>query len=93
MKPATKGAIWIIGAMALIAMGDNFTPLVTDYMGLWQFHALRSTMVILVVLLIAGATGRMAAVWPGSVRRCGCSTWGAGSASTTRADSAACARR
>jgi drug/metabolite transporter (DMT)-like permease len=69
MKPTTTGAIWIIGAMALIAVGDNFTPLVTDYMGLWQFHALRSAMVIPVVLLFAGATGRMAAVWPGSMRR------------------------
>jgi len=65
----TRGALWIILGMALVAVGDNYTPIVTEHMGLWQFHALRSAMVIPVALIFALATGRLTSVWPVSLRR------------------------
>jgi drug/metabolite transporter (DMT)-like permease len=68
MGGTTRGALWIILGMALIAVGDNYTPIVTEQMGLWQFHLLRSAMVIPVALIFALATGRFWSVWPTSVR-------------------------
>jgi len=50
-----RGALWIIAGMALIAVGDNYTSLVSEHMGLWQFHAMRSAMVIPVALIFAWA--------------------------------------
>lgn len=69
MGGTTRGALWIVAGMALVAVGDNYTSLVTEHMGLWQFHALRSAMVIPVALVFAWATGRLGSVWPASLRR------------------------
>ncbi len=65
----TRGALWIVFAMALIAVSDNFTRLVTDQISLWQFHAWRSAMVLPVALAFVWATGRLGAVRPRSPRR------------------------
>jgi len=69
MGGTTRGALFIVGGMALIATSDNCTPLVTEHMGLWQFHAVRSAMVIPIVLTLAWARGRLASVRPSSLRR------------------------
>jgi len=69
MGSTARGALWIVGGMALIAASDNATPLVTEHMGLWQFHALRSAMVIPLVLAFAWATGRLGTARPRSLRR------------------------
>lgn len=34
MGGTTRGALWIVGGMALVAAGDNCTPLVIEHMGL-----------------------------------------------------------
>lgn len=55
MGGTMRGALWISAGMALIAVGDNYTSLVSEHMGLWQFHAMRSAMVIPVALIFAWA--------------------------------------
>ena len=68
MGGTMRGALWISASMALIAVGDNYTSLVSEHMGLWQFHAMRSAMVIPVALIFAWATGCLGSVWPTSLR-------------------------
>lgn len=58
------GAAWILGGMALIAVSDNFVALIARDIGLWQFHALRSGLVVPLVLALAWATGRLGALRP-----------------------------
>jgi drug/metabolite transporter (DMT)-like permease len=50
MNPTTLGALWIVGGTSLIAISDNFVTGITREMGLWQFHMLRSAMVVPVAL-------------------------------------------
>jgi drug/metabolite transporter (DMT)-like permease len=46
MNPTTAGAAWIVFGTSLIAFSDNFVTGLSREMGLWQFHALRSALVI-----------------------------------------------
>jgi drug/metabolite transporter (DMT)-like permease len=64
MKPITLGALWIVGGMALIAVSDNLVGQVAREIGLWQFHVLRSGLVLPVALALAWAAGRFARLWP-----------------------------
>ena len=64
MNPTAAGALWIIGGTSLIALSDNFVTGVAREMGLWQFHMLRSAMVVPVALLLAAVTGQARAIWP-----------------------------
>jgi drug/metabolite transporter (DMT)-like permease len=64
MNPTAVGALWIIGGTSLIALSDNFVTGLSREMGLWQFHMVRSAMVIPVAILLAAMTGQARAIWP-----------------------------
>ncbi len=64
MNPTTIGAVWIIGGTSLIALSDNFVAGVSREVGLWQFHVLRSAMVVPVAALAALAMGQARSLWP-----------------------------
>lgn len=64
MNPTTLGAIWIAGGTSLIALSDNFITGVAREMGLWQFHILRSAMVIPVAVTFALLTGQGRSLHP-----------------------------
>ncbi|MEQ9695131.1 DMT family transporter [Shimia sp. SDUM112013] len=56
-----QAAVSMLSAMALIGLIDNFVAVIADHVGLWQFHAMRST--LMAPLLIA-----MAAIGLGQLR-------------------------
>jgi len=58
MTPTTQGALWIVFGMSLIAVSDNFVAGVAREIGLWQFHTLRSAMVLPVAALFAVLIGQ-----------------------------------
>lgn len=58
MNSTTIGALWIVGGTAMIAMSDNFVTGVSRDLGLFQFHALRSAMVVPVAAAFAALTGQ-----------------------------------
>ncbi|MCL5778425.1 DMT family transporter [Limibaculum sp. FT325] len=58
-RTAAGAAMWVAGGMALIAVSDNFIPLVAERMGLWQFQAMRAGMVLPAVFLFVLASGRL----------------------------------
>jgi drug/metabolite transporter (DMT)-like permease len=64
MNPTTIGALWIVFGTLLIAVSDNFVTGVSREMGLWQFHMLRSAMVLPVVALAALAVGQSRSLRP-----------------------------
>ncbi|MFQ5567131.1 MAG: DMT family transporter [Paracoccaceae bacterium] len=64
MNSTTIGAIWIIAGTSLIALSDNFVTGVSREIGLWQFHVLRSVMVIPVAALAALAMGQAQTLRP-----------------------------
>ena len=64
MNPTATGALWIVGGMSLIAVSDNFVTGISREMGLWQFHMLRSAMVVPVAMLLAAMTGQGRSLWP-----------------------------
>ena len=68
MSPTTTGAIWIVLGTSLIALGDNFVARLGGEMGLWQFHILRSSMVVPVAALFAVLTGQGRTLHPRSPR-------------------------
>lgn len=70
MTPTTLGAIWIVGGTSLIALSDNFVTGLAREMGLWQFHILRSAMVLPVAAgfaFLIGQGGSLRPVSPGHV--------------------------
>jgi len=64
MNPTTLGALWIVGGTSLIAFSDNFVTGLSREIGLWQFHALRSAMVVPVAAVFAALTGQGRTLWP-----------------------------
>jgi len=64
MNPTTIGALWIVFGTSLIALSDNFVTGVSREVGLWQFHVLRSAMVIPVAALAALAMGQARSLRP-----------------------------
>jgi len=58
MNPTTIGALWIVSGTAMIALSDNFVTGVSRDLGLFQFHALRSAMVVPVAAGFAALTGQ-----------------------------------
>jgi drug/metabolite transporter (DMT)-like permease len=64
MNPTTTGAAWIILGTSLIALSDNFVTGISREMGLWQFHMLRSAMVIPMAALFAVAIGQAGSLRP-----------------------------
>jgi len=63
-QATTRGALWIIGGTSLIALSDNFITGISRDIGLWQFHMLRSTMVIPLAALFAAVIGRAGSLRP-----------------------------
>lgn len=58
MNSTTIGALWIVSGTAMIALSDNFVTGVSRELGLFQFHALRSVMVVPVAAAFAALTGQ-----------------------------------
>lgn len=51
------GAALILGGMAVLGVTDNLVRMISDEAGLWQFHLLRSAMVLPLLGLAAAAFG------------------------------------
>ncbi len=51
IKPATA-ALSILGGMATLGLTDNFVPHISERGSLWQFHFMRSTMGIAVLMVV-----------------------------------------
>jgi drug/metabolite transporter (DMT)-like permease len=64
MGGMTRGALWIIFGTSLIAFSDNFVGNLSREIGLWQFHAMRSAMVIPIAALFALAIGQLGSLRP-----------------------------
>jgi drug/metabolite transporter (DMT)-like permease len=58
MNSTTIGALWIVSGTAMIALSDNFVTGISRDLGLFQFHALRSAMVVPVAAGFAALTGQ-----------------------------------
>ena len=64
LNPTAGGALWIVFGTALSAVSDNFVAGVSREIGLWQFHVLRSAMVIPLAALAALAMGQARTLRP-----------------------------
>jgi len=61
-----KPALMMVGAMLMIGIVDSYIVLLSQYIGLWQFHAARSSVGLPLILVVAGlgfATLRMKRPW------------------------------
>lgn len=52
----------VLAGMAIFGLVDNFIPLITDDIGLWQFHALRSAIALPLLIAIGVLAGLRLAV-------------------------------
>jgi len=68
MNPTTLGALWIVGGTSLIALSDNFVTGLSRDIGLWQFHMLRSAMVVPVAAGFAALIGQGRSLRPAAPR-------------------------
>lgn len=59
---------FVMGGMAMVAVSDNFVPLVSDLIGLGQFQAVRCVAALAVVLALAWATGGLGRIRPTNPR-------------------------
>jgi len=66
MNPTAIGALWIVAGTSMIALSDNFVAGISREMGLWQFHMLRSALVIPVAAGLAALAGQGASLRPAS---------------------------
>lgn len=64
MNPTTTGAIWIVFGTSLIALSDNFVAGLAREIGLWQFHVIRSAMVVPLAIGFAALTGQGGSLRP-----------------------------
>ena len=68
-----RAAAMLLTAMAIFGLVDNAVPLIAEEAGLWQFHAARSVLALLVLAAVAGVIGRVPmALRPGRSRRAAC---------------------
>lgn len=70
MRENLAAALSIMTAMLVLAISDNFIGLVAERMSLWQFHALRSAMMmpaIAAVMLVLGQARTLRPRRPGAV--------------------------
>ena len=63
-RSASAAAMWVVGGMALIAVSDNFIPLISERMGLWQFQVVRGGLVLPIVLIAVVLAGRLRVLVP-----------------------------
>lgn len=54
----------IITAMLLLALGDNFIPAVAGEMSVWQYHALRASMILPLIVVAMSLWGLAGTIWP-----------------------------
>ena len=48
-----KGGLFIAIGMLVLAIGDNYIRFITDKIGLWQFHFMRSLIAIPLLILFS----------------------------------------
>ena len=48
-----KGGLFIAFGMLILAIGDNYIRFLTDQVGLWQFHLIRSLIAIPLLILFS----------------------------------------
>ena len=48
-----KGGLFIAIGMLVLAIGDNYIRFITDKIGLWQFHFMRSFIAIPLLILFS----------------------------------------
>ena len=48
-----KGGLFIAFGMLILAIGDNYIRFLTDKVGLWQFHLIRSLIAIPLLVLFS----------------------------------------
>jgi drug/metabolite transporter (DMT)-like permease len=64
MRENLTAAVSIVTAMLILAISDNFIGLLAERMSVWQFHALRSAMVMPLIALVMLALGQAATLKP-----------------------------
>ena len=57
LPPATQGAILLVTGISIFGLTDNFTMLVSDQVGVGQFHFSRSIFSIIMVYIMARLFG------------------------------------
>ena len=57
MTPTTSAAIMVLAAMAVLGLVDNFVTRIAEAHGLWQFHVVRSALVLPLLAVGAFALG------------------------------------
>lgn len=57
IPPATRGAVLLVTGISIFGLTDNFTLLVSDDVGLGQFHFSRSIFAVLMVLVLGRIFG------------------------------------
>jgi drug/metabolite transporter (DMT)-like permease len=70
MRENLAAALSIVTAMLVLAISDNFIGLLAERMSLWQFHVLRSAMMmplVACVMALIGQAGTLQPVRPGAV--------------------------
>lgn len=64
MRENLTAALSIVTAMLILAISDNFIGILAERMSVWQFHALRSAMMMPLIALVMLALGRAATLRP-----------------------------
>ena len=62
IAPSTKGAVLLVSGISVFGFSDNLTLLVSDQVGVGQFHFSRSLIAIFMVIVIGRIFGL--GVWP-----------------------------
>ncbi len=55
--PVTRAALFVLGFATVIGFTDNFVRVIAAEAGLWQFHATRTTMIVLMLVALARPLG------------------------------------
>ena len=53
IQPATRGAVLLLSGISIFGFSDNLTLLVSDQVGVGQFHFSRSLFAVFVVLFLS----------------------------------------
>lgn len=64
LRPSAAAPLAIVFGMMVLAFSDNFIHLVAERMSVWQYHALRSAMILPMIAAAMLALGLGSTLWP-----------------------------
>ena len=64
MRSSLVAPVAISTAMLIFAVSDNFIGLVAEQMSVWQYHAMRSALILPVMVLTIALIGQFRSIWP-----------------------------